>query len=200
MTVRLRALQATDASALARLANNKKIWNNVRDRMPHPFTIQDARAFLRNLSGRDNTLVRAIILPGQVFAGTVGLHLQKSPYEGSAELAYWLGEPFWGQGLASLAVQQLLAFGFSELQLRRVFARVYSFNQASVRVLEKNGFRCECVARAAVLKNNRVWDELTFGLLYQDTLPQGRGRVNCCTQINTVLGRCRSKSCICASC
>ena len=179
MTLRLRRLCLADAPVLARLANNKKIWDNVRDRMPYPFQLQDAEVFINNVTQHDNALVRAIVLPDQVFVGTVGLHLQDYPYEGSAELAYWLGEPFWGGGLASLAVHKLIKLGFNQYDLRRIFARVYSFNKPSVRVLEKNGFRCEAVARAAVLKNNQVWDELTFGLLRQDSVSHLTESTNC---------------------
>ncbi len=183
MTFRLQTLRSADAPALARLANNKKIWDNVRDRMPYPFTLQDAEAFIHNVIRHDHALVRAIMLPGEVFAGTVGLHLQASPYEGSAELAYWLGEPFWGSGLASLAVRKLVELGFDQYNLRRIFARVYSFNKASVRVLEKNGFRCETVARAAILKNDKIWDELTFGLLQNEDVSSSTKQVSPDTEV-----------------
>lgn len=194
MTLRLQTLRPAFAPALARLANNKKIWDNVRDRMPYPYTQQHAATFISNVSCYDNAFVRAIVLPGDIFAGTVGLHLQEDPYTGSAELAYWLGEPFWGTGLASLAVKQMIHLGFEYISLRRIFARVYSFNQASARVLEKNGFRCETVARAAVLKNDQIWDELTFGLLRDDHLPHA----SCARPSSSY--QCLERNCVPAQC
>ncbi|MEL6969608.1 MAG: GNAT family N-acetyltransferase [Bacteroidota bacterium] len=165
MTLQLRPLQPSDAPALAKLANNKKIWNHVRDRMPFPYTQQDAATFIGNVQQSERALVRAILWPNAGFVGTVGLHFREAPYDGSAELAYWIGEPYWGCGIASSAVQKVLALGFARSELRRIYATVFSFNRSSARVLERNGFRQEVVARAAILKNNQVWDEITFGLL-----------------------------------
>ncbi len=165
MTIQLRPLQPSDAPALARLANNRKIWNHVRDRMPFPYTQQNAATFIDNIQQNERALVRAILWPDAGFVGTVGLHFCEPPYAGSAELAYWVGEPYWGRGIASLAVQEMLALGFARAELRRVYATVFSFNTGSVRVLERNGFRQEVVARLAILKNDQIGDEITFGLL-----------------------------------
>lgn len=174
MTFQLRPLQLDDAPVLAQLANNKKIWDRVRDRMPFPYTEQDAATFIRNVQQSEQALVRAVYEPGDGFVGTVGLHLQKDPFNGSAELAYWIGEPFWGRGIATVAVRQMLAVGFVQEQLRRIYATVFSFNIGSVRVLENNDFRREVVARDAILKNGQVWDELTFGLLREEFFSQKR--------------------------
>ena len=133
--------------------------------MPFPYTQQDAATFIGNVQQNERALVRAILWPNAGFVGTVGLHFREAPYDGSAELAYWIGEPYWGQGIASSAVGEVLALGFARSELRRIYATVFSFNRSSARVLERNGFRQEVVARAAILKNDQVWDEITFGLL-----------------------------------
>lgn len=163
-TVILRPLQASDIPAFTVLANNKKIWDNVRNRMPHPYTEVDAEAFIQLAQTPDGPTIRAITLDGEL-TGVSGLHPAQDVYEGTAELGYWIGEPYWGQGLASAAVEQMIKVGFEELGLRRIYASVYAFNTASMRVLEKNGFEHEGVAKAAVLKNNKVWDEVRYGLL-----------------------------------
>lgn len=165
MNLQLRNLQPDDAPVLAKLANNRKIWDRVRDRMPIPYTEQDAAAFIRNVQQNERALVRAIVGADVGFVGTVGLHFQTPPYSGSAELAFWIGEPYWGRGMATSAVQRMLKLGFAQAQLRRVYATVFAFNLGSARVLENNGFQKEIVARAAVLKNGQVSDEITFGLL-----------------------------------
>lgn len=133
--------------------------------MPFPYTPKDAATFIDNVQQSERALVRAILWPDVGFVGTVGLHFCETPYGGSAELAYWIGEPYWGRGMASSAVQKVLGLGFARSELRRVYATVFSFNRGSVRVLERNGFRQEVVARAAILKNDQVWDEITYGLL-----------------------------------
>lgn len=172
MTLQLHTLKPDDAFALARLANNRKIWNNVRDRMPFPYTTEHAAAFIENIQRQKNALVYAIGWAGQRLVGTVGLHLGEEEYRGTAELAYWLGEPFWGQGIASKAVQEILKIGFGQLHLRRIYATVYSFNSASLRVLEKNNFNVESVARQAVMKNGKVADEICCALLAREYQPQ----------------------------
>ena len=162
--IALRPLEASDRKAFALLANNRNIWNNVRNRMPHPYTEEDADEFILLASSPDGPTIRAITLDGTV-AGVIGLHPGQDVYEGTAELGYWIGEPYWGLGLASAAVKEMISIGFQKLNLRRIFASVYDYNVASMRVLEKNGFEKEGVAKAAVLKNGKVFDEVKYGLL-----------------------------------
>ena len=163
-TILLRKLAFADAPAIAALANNKKIWDNVRNQMPFPYAVSDAEKFIEQVSKADGAAVRTIVQEDTI-KGLIGLHPAADVYTGTAELGYWIGEPFWGQGLASAAVAQMIRLGFAELKLRRIFASVYEYNIASMRVLEKNGFQREGIARAAVLKNDRVLDEVRYALI-----------------------------------
>ena len=160
----LREVSFDDSPVIAQLANNKKIWNNVRNRMPYPYALKDAEQFVEQALKSDDATVQAITLHGQV-TGLIGLHPASDVYSGTAELGYWIGEPYWGRGLASAAVTQIIPIGFEQLKLRRIYASVYEHNHASMRVLEKNGFQREGVARAAVLKNGQVLDEVRYGLV-----------------------------------
>ncbi len=162
--LQLRPLQASDQKALAAAANNKKIWNNVRDAMPHPYSDNDAMAFIKFVKTENPNNILAIIYDGE-FAGMIGLHLQKDVYRLSAELGYWLAEPFWGRGIATKAVNLMLEHGFATLQLNRIYAGVFEHNLASMRVLEKCGFEKEGISRQAVIKNNIVLDEHRFAIL-----------------------------------
>lgn len=162
--IRLRPLQASDRKVFALLANNINIWNNVRNRMPHPYSEEDADEFISMALTPGGPTIRAITLDGTL-AGVIGLHAAQDVYEGTAELGYWIGEPYWGRGLASTAVNEMIRIGFQVLKLRRIFASVYDYNTASMRVLEKNGFENEGIAKAAVLKNGKVFDEVKYGLL-----------------------------------
>ena len=162
--ITLRQPTLADAPFIAQLANNKKIWNNVRNGMPHPYGLADAEAFIGQVIKEDGPAVK-VIVQERTIAGLVGLHPADDVYSGTAELGYWIGEPFWGQGVASEAVRQIIEIGFEELKLRRIYASVYEHNLASMRVLEKNGFEREGVARAAVMKNGVVLDEVRFGLV-----------------------------------
>jgi RimJ/RimL family protein N-acetyltransferase len=82
-----------------------------------------------------------------------------------AELAYWLGVPYWGTGLATEAAWTLCRAGFEDLRLHRIAAGVFGFNERSVALLERIGFRLEGSFRDGV-RYRRTWvPELRYGLL-----------------------------------
>ena len=85
--------------------------------------------------------------------------MQKDVYRESAEIGYWLGAPYWGKGIATKAVALVTHYGFETLRLNRIFTGVFSFNKASMRVLEKNGFTKEGIFKRAVVKNGITYDE-----------------------------------------
>ncbi len=160
----LRKLSLNDQATLARLANNKKIWSNLRDMMPHPYSEQDALNYINMVQSNDKNAIFAIDYKGE-HCGMIGLHPKDDVYKKSAEIGYWIGEPFWGNGIATKAIQLITQYGFEEMKLVRIFAGVFGFNKASMHVLEKNGFIKEGILRKAVFKNNQIWDEHHYGLV-----------------------------------
>ena len=86
-------------------------------------------------------------------------------YRRSAEIGYWLAEPFWGQGIATRAVRALSDWAFASFDLVRIFAAVFETNPASARVLEKAGFALEGRLRQSITKNGRTFDELLYARL-----------------------------------
>ena len=102
--------------------------------------------------------------PG-VLAGGIGLLPGEDIHILTAEIGYWLGEPFWGRGLATAAVSAFTAHAFANLGLRRVFARVLDWNPASARVLEKCGYVLEGRLRRGAIKDGKVVDELLYAKL-----------------------------------
>ncbi len=96
--------------------------------------------------------------------GCISLSLKNDVNKLNGELGFWIGEPFWGKGIATEAVRLIIKKGFSEYYLHRVYASVFSFNIASARVLEKAGFRKEAVLKEAVIKNNKITDEYIYAL------------------------------------
>jgi len=104
------------------------------------------------------------------FCGLISLELQKDIYQKSAELGYWIGEEFWRKGIASAAIEKMIRYAFENHDIIRIFARVFEYNRASMRVLEKNGFKKECIARKAIYKNGKLWDEHRFFLLKTDKI------------------------------
>jgi RimJ/RimL family protein N-acetyltransferase len=162
--IRLRPLRYADRDLLASLANNKKIWNNLRDMFPHPYTLEEAEKFLDMVKQQEPLITFAIEYEFQ-FCGVIGLLLQQDVYRKSAEIGYWIGEPYWGKGIVTKALTLATQYAFDTLELERLFANIFQGNEASKNVLEKCGFQLEGVGRKAVYKNNRLLDELRFGKL-----------------------------------
>ncbi len=153
----LRKLTYLDKGDLAKLLNNKKIWNNLRNHIPYPYQEKDAENFIK-LSNNNSQHVFAIEYEGK-FCGVLGLEMQKDIYEKSAELGYWIGEAFWGKGIATESVRLIAEIGFNTLNLLRIYAGVFEFNIASMIVLEKNGFQKEGILKKAIFKNGKIFDE-----------------------------------------
>ena len=128
---------------------------------PHPYTVADARGWLSRQKNRDSVtdlnIALAIDHGGEAIGG-IGLHPQGDVARLSAEIGYWLGEPHWGRGIMTAAVKALSRYGFSELGLVRIYAAVFEWNPASMRVLEKAGFVQEGRLRRSVIKDGKVID------------------------------------------
>jgi RimJ/RimL family protein N-acetyltransferase len=161
---RLRRWRRADQSALIRHANNIKIWRNVRDIFPHPYTPTAADSFLSAVTEQGGPeSVYAIEVGGEA-AGAIGIHPRVNEECHAAEIGYWLGEKFWGRGIATAAVRGLSLRALNEKELYRLFANVFASNPASMRVLEKAGFRREGVLRRAVVKEGVLMDAVVYGL------------------------------------
>lgn len=157
----LRELKYSDKANLAILANNRKIWDHVRNFFPHPYTEKDAEDFISKCSVEDPRVTFAIEYNMEL-TGIIGLVLQTDVYHFSAELGYWIGEPYWNKGIATQAVKKILNYGLRVLKLERIFTGVFAYNKASQRVLEKCGFELEGVFRKSVFKNNKFVDEFRY--------------------------------------
>ena len=157
----LRPWRLDDAESLALLANDIEIWRNLRDLFPHPYSIEHAREFLARNVGVTPPTNFAITRDGKL-AGGVGLHPRSDVERMSAEIGYWVGEPFRKQGIATEAVQLISRYGLETLRFERIFAMVFEHNLSSMRVLEKAGFASEGIARRAAIKDGKVIDEHVY--------------------------------------
>jgi RimJ/RimL family protein N-acetyltransferase len=159
----LRKWQQGDEHALAKYANNRKIWLNVRDIFPHPYTLDDAKWWISHAAEKPGT--NFAIINGNEAIGGIGLELQNDVYHRSAEIGYWLGEPFWGRGIATGALGALTKHAFAAFDLARIHSTVFEWNPASRRVLEKNGFQLEGTLRKSITKDGRTIDSFLYSLL-----------------------------------
>jgi len=158
---RIRSWRAGDEPALAKHADNRKIWLNVRDRFPHPYTLADAEAWLAKVIPAEPESQFAIEVDGEAIGG-IGLFLQQDVERFSAEIGYWLGEAHWGRGLATAAVREFTEFAFARFDLCRIYANVFAWNPGSARVLEKAGYVFEGRMRRAAVKDGQVVDNLLY--------------------------------------
>jgi [ribosomal protein S5]-alanine N-acetyltransferase len=163
----LRAWRRSDISSLVRYANNRKIWINLRDIFPHPYTRAEAEKWIAICeSNRGPATNFAIELQGEAIGG-IGCRLLDDVNCKTAEIGYWLGEPFWGRGIATAALKQTTEYAFQTFSLERLQASVFEWNPASARVLEKAGYIFEGRLRRSIFKDGRLADSLLYARVRQ---------------------------------
>lgn len=160
----IRSYERGDTRAVLRYANNPNVSRHLRDSFPHPYTRRDALRWVSAALAQEVETNFAIANADELIGG-IGFQPQTDVQRRSAELGYWLGEPFWGRGIATRAVAATIDYAFGNYDLVRLYAYVFAGNAASERVLEKNSFVCEGVLRQSVFKNGRLLDQKLFALL-----------------------------------
>ncbi|MBN2521352.1 MAG: GNAT family N-acetyltransferase [Bacteroidales bacterium] len=163
-SIKLRSFRTNDKTQVAKLCNNKKLFDNVRDFFPHPYSEKDAENYIQFCMKENPQYTFAIEKEGEL-VGAIGLLRQTDVYRLSAEIGYWIGEPYWGQGIATEAIKLLTKYGFEELGIIRIHTGVFDFNKASQRVLEKAGYKLDCVFKKSIIKNNVICDEYRYSMV-----------------------------------
>ena len=163
-TCTVRSWDWRDRDAIVRHANNRNVWINLRDRFPHPYTTADARRWLEMVVGSKPETNFAISVAGEAVGG-IGFTVQSDVARRSAEIGYWLGESFWGRGIATDALIAVTDYAFSNYDVCRLFAHVFAWNGASARVLEKAGYVCEGRMRNSVTKDGQTIDQLMYAMI-----------------------------------
>jgi [ribosomal protein S5]-alanine N-acetyltransferase len=160
----LRPWLPADADALVKYANNPNVARHLRDRFPHPYTLRDAKAFIHSCATVRPHVSLAIVV-GREAAGGIGISAGSDIERFSAEIGYWLGEPYWGRGIAVEALQLMSAYAFETCRLLRLFALPFADNRRSTRVLEKAGYTREAIQRASAVKDGTVRDQALYALV-----------------------------------
>lgn len=153
-----------DVESIVRHADDRRVWINLRDLFPHPYTESDARDWIARAGGQDPPRHFAIVVDGEA-AGGIGFDPMSDVHRRTAEIGYWLGRAHWGRGIATEALAAVAEYAFEAFDLVRLEAQVYEWNPASARVLEKCGFELEGRMRRRVTKDGRTVDALLYALV-----------------------------------
>ena len=165
-SVQLRQWELSDTQALVAVINNINVLDNLRDGIPYPYTEKDAEEFINSTltAGKDTQYAFAIVHDGKV-VGSVGAFRKDNVHRLTAEMGYYIAEPYWGKGIATDAIRQACDYIFENTDIIRVFAEPYANNCASCRVLEKAGFQYEGLLRRNALKNGTPVDMKMYAIL-----------------------------------
>ena len=167
--ITIRKLKKSDALSIYQNAKHSDIARYTT--IPHPYKLKDAEDFIkmthRKIRKKESCeLGIELKETGQVI-GAVSLmnidHKNKN-----AEIGYWLGKEYWGRKIMKEAVSLILGFGFKQLRLARIYARVIHPNAASARLLEKQGFKYEGLLRKVTLREDKWMDELRYSILKEE--------------------------------
>jgi len=161
---RVRPWRRGDEASLVRHADNRNVWITLGDRFPHPYRLEDAKAWVAAAIEQVPPVHFAIEVDGEA-AGGIGLELQQDVWKRSAVIGFWLGEAHWGRGITTAALRALTAHAFAAFDVCRLQAYVFEGNAASGRVLEKAGYVREAVLRQAATKDGRTFDLQLYALV-----------------------------------
>jgi len=154
----------SDKASLVRNANNRKVWRNLMHRFPHPYSAADADGWFALLEAMAGPTHWAIDVDGAAVGG-IGCMLGEGVYKRSARFGYWLGEAYWRRGIMTAAVKAVVPYAMERFRLVRLESPVFEWNRASMRVLEKCGFRREALLKASVFKDGELIDSVLYAFV-----------------------------------
>ena len=135
------------------------------DRLPYPYTEEDAKAWLNMVAQNDSVtgIYRAIVMDGQPI-GSISVEQKDDVFRIDGEIGFMLHGNYCNKGIMTETVRQMCTVAFHDLSIERITANVFHPNTASIQVLRKNGFVHEATLRNAVIKNNEIYNLCIFGL------------------------------------
>ncbi len=163
LNIELRDWTKNDIPSLLKHANNEKIANMMTNQFPYPYTLESARGFIEVVSKQNPRNIKCISLKSEAI-GAIGIHPQGDIHIKNAELGYWLSEDYWSMGIMTKAIPLMLDYSFKNFNIERIFARPFSSNPGSQKVLEKTGFKKEAELERSIYKNGVYLNELIYSI------------------------------------
>lgn len=166
MICKIKKWALSDAKDLASALSNTKVQDNLRDGLPYPYTEQDGATYISAMLSEDETETFAFaITVDDKTIGSISAFRQTNIHRQTAEIGYYIAEPYWGKGITTEAVRQICRYVFDNSDILRIYAEPFAHNIASCRVLEKSGFQYEGTLRSNAVKNGNVLDMKIYSLL-----------------------------------
>lgn len=162
----LRLFQQSDAKTVARLCNNYNIYKSTLY-LPYPYSLEDALNWIQRheQNFNDNRVYEMAITDKETGELYGAIALSNNQNSNHGEIAYWVGEEYWGRGYATEAAGAIIEFAFQVKKLHKVFARYFNSNPASGRVLDKLGMKKEGILIDHIIKENRYENLVYYGII-----------------------------------
>ena len=160
----LRPWALSDCASIVRYGNNKLVSRNLFDGFPYPYTDAKAIEWVGIANSSEVNINLAIDFGGEAIGG-VGVNANEANSFHTGQFGYWLGQPFWGKGIATAAARAMKIHAFSGGRFKRLEAPVFEWNPPSMNVLEKIGFVREGVLRKSVLKDGQLIDSILYAAI-----------------------------------
>jgi RimJ/RimL family protein N-acetyltransferase len=162
--VTLRDFIESDAEQLVAILNDSDVTQYLSTKIPSPYSNADALWWINE--GSRGSLIKAIVFNNKLI-GCIGVNRGEFEYNRSGEIGYWLAKDYWRQGITSSAIKQIIDMTFTQTDIIRVFASVFSNNIASMQLLLKSGFEQEAILRNTIFKNKQFYDNHIFVIFKQ---------------------------------
>lgn len=153
-----------DEASLAQQGDNPNVARYLVATFPRPYTLQDAQGWISSCSESRPPMNLAIEYRGAAIGG-VGGRLGAGEMRKTMTFGYWIGEAFWGRGIATGVVAAYVPYAFASFNVERIEAHVFAPNLASARVLEKCGFSMEGRLARRIVVEEQMVDEFMFARL-----------------------------------
>ncbi len=165
--VSLRPLLLTDTPRLARYVSNPLVSQYLRSALPQPYELAHAVSFYEVCERNEQdgiSLTRAIVAEDE-FCGCISTVFAFDVHACSAEVGYWIGRPYWGQGIASRAIGLMADLIFTQFpDIHRLYCNMFAENLASVRAAQKAGFTQRATFPNALVRDGQLSDECVCDL------------------------------------
>lgn len=159
--MKLRTWTLKDIESVFHNANNVDVYKFMSDEFPN--SLEAWKSFIDATLNDKEILYLAIEIDGKAVGG-IGISPQKGIMRRNAELGYWLGQNYWGQGIMTKAIKEIVRLAFDKFDIDRIYAKPFAINIASQRILEKAGFVLEAKFEKTVIKNGVLLDEYIYAI------------------------------------